>query len=151
MIEQSKSEKNKGRNPLITRREISKYNDRLGEIAIREAEAKKRQQNKILEQGNGKHTIEGSDDRVNGKSYNGDKYTTVEDKRSYYYGYTVHGGRRLVAVVEELIKEGKYKEVELIAERDYNHGLERGHLGLVENNSIYIEAFDKLASKGKKR
>ena len=150
--ERSESEKSRGNRNHVSRTQI--FNT-ISQSIIREATEKKAEERKLARyeiQGNGKYTHAGSDDRVNGTDFiYPEGAVTEEDKKSYYYGYITHGGRRLLAVVESLIKEGKFEEVALIAERDYNHGLEKGHLGMVESNSVYMEAFDEIASKGKLR
>lgn len=153
--EQSNSERSRGNRSTATRAGVF---SRISDAIVRESRKKEEKERKIERemerqeiQGNGKYIMDGSNDRVNGIEYKGDSYPTIDDQKSYHYGYIHHGGRRLFAIVEELVKEGKYEEVALIAERDYNHGLEKGHLGMVENNSIYLEAFDKIANKGKSR
>lgn len=135
----------------LTSRIISKIASELNDKKAAEAANKRR-----LSQGNGKFTKAGSDDRVNGSVFKPDhiykeKIITEDDERSYFYGYTTHGGKRLLAVVEELIKEGKYDEVAKIAERDYNNYLEEENLGMVASNPVYMEAYRKIASKGKTR
>lgn len=150
--ERSASENGGGKRSTPSRIQI--FNT-ISQSIIREKtdkKSKEREQKRHETQGNGKYINHGSDDRVNGAEYRyPDGVVTEDDKKSYYYGYTTHGGKRLLAVVEELIKEGKLDEVALIAERDYNHGLKKRHLGIVANNSAYIEAFDKIANKGKLR
>lgn len=135
----------------LTSKIISGIASELNDKKAAEAAAQRRKY-----QGNGKFTKAGSDDRVNGSMHklNDFKFNgqfPSEDELSYWYGYTVHGGRRLLAVVEELVKEGKYDEVAKIAERDYKHIFYEEDLGMVTNNSVYMEAYNKIASKGKLR
>lgn len=119
--------------------------------------ARERDERKALRleiQGNGKFIMNGSDDRVNGSGYNGtnlEKYPTEDDRKSYHYGYTVHGGKRLMNVVEQLVRAGKYDEIILIAERDYNNGIKEEDLGMVANIPEYLEAYKKIANKNKRK
>ncbi len=149
--EQSNTENSRGNRSTATRNSVF---NKISNSIMRETtekKAKEREMERYETQGNGKYIMTGSNDRVNGIDFRGHLYKNEDDSKSYYYGYIHHGGRRLFAIVEELVKEGKLEEVALIAERDYNHDLEKGHLGMVENNSVYMEAFDKIASKGKSR
>lgn len=114
-------------------------------------ESEQRQRDRLTTQGNGKYINTGSNDRVAGNSSKKDTYPTKEDRQSYYYGYTTHGGRRLLAVVEELLKQEKYEEISLIAQRDYNNGLKEEELGMVANIPEYLEAYRLASNKGKKR
>lgn len=150
------SENKSGKRSHDTRPNI--FNKMMGSID-RELNSKKAAEaaaERKLSQGNGKFIKAGSDDRVNGSVYMPEhiyegKIVTHDDEMSYFYGYTTHGGKRLLAVVEELIKEEKYDEIAQIAERDYSHGIEEHRLGMVANNSIYLDAYHKAASKGKTR
>lgn len=126
----------------------------LNSIACKISEKKsdERRLERLVSQGNGKFTMDGSNDRVNGSGYRGNdvaSYPTKEDRQSYYYGYTVHGGRRLMHVVEVLIQQGNYDEIALIAERDYNNGLNEEDLGMVANIPVYLDAYRKIANRNK--
>lgn len=128
----------------------------LNSISAAESEKKTAQRKKeqFEIRGNGKFVKVGSDERVNGSGYNVndlDKYPTVPDRKSYHYGYTVHGGRRLMNVVEQLLKQNKYEEIYLIAERDYNNGLKEEDLGMVANIPEYLEAYRKIANTNRRK
>lgn len=119
-----------------------------------EEKAKKRKLERLEIQGNGKFISAGSNDRVNGSDYKGNDiqlYPTKEDRLSYHYGYTVHGGRRLMYVIEQLENQEKYEEIALIAERDYNNGLKEEELGMVANIPAYLEAYRKIANRNKRK
>lgn len=149
--EQSDSESSRGNRSTSTRTGVF---NKISSLILRESlekQAAEAAAQRRASQGNGKYIMNGSNDRVDGMEYNVWQYQTEDDQTSYWYGYTTHGGRRLLGIVEELEKEGKYDEIALIAERDYRHGIIRERLGMVAKNSIYIEAYDKIASKGKSR
>ena len=140
------------RTPKDTRRGVS-HKDYYSEIKKSSEAADKRKLKQLRIKGNGKFVKNGSDDRVNGLGYNGfnlEKYPTELDRISYYYGYTTHGGVRLMDVVEQLIKQGRYEEIDLIAERDYNNGLKEEELGMVANIPEFLEAYRKIANKNKR-
>ena len=145
------SENRSGNRHHAARAKVSETTN--GSIAKEINEKKRAEEAEIRRQlqGNGKYIMNGSNDRVNGMEFNIWQYQTEDDQTSYWYGYTIHGGRRLLGVVEALEKEGKYDEIAQIAERDYNHGIPREKLGIVANNSVYMEAYDKIASKGKSK
>lgn len=123
-------------------------------------EAFERAQQRLAEQGNGKHTMAGSNDRVEGKPYDGNndqKYPTQDDKKSYYYGYVTHGGRRIDAIIYKLEKEGKYDEIMALGYREAELGLTEKQIGLVEGEepmglakyAAYMEGYN-LTKKGTK-
>ena len=145
-----RSESTLGNRNNQTRQEVgSKI---LGLISREQKEKKEaiEAENRRNTQGNGKYINNGSNDRVNGKIYDGDNtelYPTPDDERSYFYGYVVHGGRRLYAVVEALEKENKIEEIMAIGKRDFEHGIEEDRLGMLAQNEHYMEGYNAAKAK----
>lgn len=151
---QNQDIENKGYRSKVTRNEV--FDKRFGSIISEESDKKAQEKaaERYIIQGNGKYTKNGSDDRVNGKSYDGDNsdlYPSLDDKRSYHYGYVVHGGRRLYAVIEELQKENKFEEIIAIGYRDFEHGIEEEYLGMLKQNEYYMEGYNAAQKAEKTR
>ena len=148
--ERSETEKGSGNRGSASRLQIFKN---ISQSIIREAtdrKAKEREIERNQIQGNGKYTMNGSNDRVNGKIYDGDNselYPTEDDKRSYHYGYVVHGGRRLYAVIDALQKENKIEEIKQIGYRDFEHGIDEENLGILAQNKYYMEGYNTAKVK----
>lgn len=140
--------------PNVTRSEVLARALNMIDAKISAEKANERRRSQFEKKGNGKFINDGSDDRVNGCGYNVndlEKYPTEADRKSYNYGYTVHGGRRLMSIVEQLLKQKRYEEIDLIAERDYNNGLKEEDLGMVSNIPEYLEAYRKIANRNKRK
>lgn len=147
--EQSNTETGRGNRGTATRRGVfnTVSNSIIREETDRKAQERKRARD--IQQGNGKYVMNGSNDRVNGKGYNDTLYPTEEDKNSYYYGYVIHGGRRLLAVIDALKKENRIEEIMQIGYRDFEHAIPEDHLGLLKQNMYYMEGYN-AAQKAKK-
>lgn len=149
--EQSKTETKGATRTNKTRQSV--YKEVAGRIerdSFREQEVLRRK--KLLdEKGNGKFIMNGSNDRVNGLLYNvndDNLYKTPDDKKSYHYGYTVHGLRRLEALVWTLEKEGKLEEAMNIGYKEGQLNVPEEMLGNLVNYSSYMEGYNS-AKKGK--
>jgi hypothetical protein len=150
--EQSRTENGRGNRSSSTRTSVFKNisNSILGIASREQADERKKEKYALL--GTGKYTMNGSNDRINGKIYNGDNndlYPTEEDKRSYHYGYFIHGSRRLYAVIETLQKANRIEEIIAIGYRDYEHGVAEEYLGMLKENEYYMEGYNS-AKKAKK-
>lgn len=148
------SENKGGKINKISRQEVLERSLKSIAAEITTEKAMQRKRDRLKTQGNGKFVKDGSDDRVNGSGYNAnhlEKYPTEDDKKSYHYGYTTHGGRRLMYVVEQLLKQERYEEITLIAERDYNNGLKEEELGMVAKIPEYLETYRQIANKNKRK
>ena len=152
--EQSNTEGSRGNRNTDTRNEVF---NKISASIIREAtdkRAKARETLRRQSQGNGKYIMNGSNDRVNGKIYDGDNkalYASHDDEMSYFYGYTHHGSRRLLAVVEALQKQNRIDEIIQIGYRDFNHGIEEDYLGMLKQNAYYIEGYNAAQKAEKTR
>jgi len=151
---QNQDIENKGYRSQVTRHQV--FNNISDWIFCDKNEKDKQEREKLrqAQQGNGKYIINGSDDRVNGKVYDGgnvDLYPTKDDERSYFYGYTIHGSRRLYAVVEALEKENKIEEIMAIGKRDFEHGIEEDRLGMLAQNEHYMEGYNAAQKAQKSR
>ena len=152
--ERSESEKSSGNKSSATRSEVF---NKISDSIIREESEKKARAREALRhatQGNGKYVMNGSNDRINGKIYDGDNnnlYPELDDKRSYHYGYVVHGGRRLYAVIEVLQKENRIEEIIQIGYRDYEHGIAEEYLGMLKQNEYYMEGYNAAQKAQKTR
>lgn len=124
--------------------------------------SEERAKQRLEEQGNGKHIMAGSNDRVEGKPYDGNndqKYPTQDDKKSYYFGYVTHGGRRIDAIIYKLEKEEKYDEIMALGYREAELGLTEKQIGLVEGEepmglakyAAYMEGYNAAKKSTKAR
>ena len=152
--ERTESEKSSGNRNHISRAQV--FNT-ISQSIIREESEKKARAREVLRhetQGNGKYVMNGSNDRVNGKIYDGGNitlYPTQADQRSYFYGYTYHGSRRLYAVIELLQKENRIEEIIQIGYRDFEHGIDENHLGMLKQNEYYMEGYNAAQKVQKTR
>jgi len=152
--ERSRTENGKGNRSSATRTGV--FNNISNSIlgATSEEQARERAKARYAIQGTGKYTTNGSNDRVNGKSYDAGNealYPTEEDQRSYHYGYVTHGSRRLYAIIENLQKENKIEEIIAIGYRDYEHGVAEEYLGMLAQNEYYMEGYNSAMKKEKSR
>lgn len=151
MFEQSNSENSRGTKSTKTRLGI--YKTIAGSIdreKVREEE-KARHLKHLEKHGNGKYTMDGSNDRYNGVPYRGldeELYKTKDDRQSYHYGYTVHGARRLEALIWNLEKAEDYDAVVALGVRDYELGMPEDLLGNLVNCENYMIGYNS-AKKGK--
>ena len=152
--ERSETEKSGGNRNVTSR--IQMFNT-ISNAILREENEKKARAREALRrqrQGNGKYIMNGSDDRVNGKIFDGDNinlYPTHDDQMSYFYGYTHHGSRRLYAVVEALQKQNRIDEIIQIGYRDFDHGIEEYYLGMLKQNEYYMEGYNAAQKAQKTR
>lgn len=102
--------------------------------------------------GNGKYTMDGSNDRYNGVRYRDfdEASYKIDDMQSYHYGYMVHGARRLEALIWNLEKAEDYDAVIALGARDYELGLPEDLLGNLANCENYMIGYNS-AKKGKGR
>lgn len=150
--ERTETEKSGERRTRTSREEMYKIISNSIVSEENEKKARAREAMRRQMQGNGKYINNGSNDRVNGKIYDGDNtelYPTPDDERSYFYGYVVHGGRRLYAVINALEKENKIEEIMAIGRRDFENGIEEERLGMLVQNEYYMEGYN-AAQKAQK-